>query len=112
VNQGEHYQADQLREPFTLVRITQVSDSQGGYTDSEATTGPHFAYVRPLRGAERQVNDQLSGIVEALFVVYAGVGVKFRDVLVYNGVRYNVRSVKPAGMSNFQEVEAESGVID
>jgi head-tail joining protein len=105
----EHYNADELNEPFELRRKTRVSDGAGGFTETEATQGGHFAKVRPLRGGERQIGDGTTHQIELLFVVYAGVGVRPTDVLVYNGLRYDVRLVQPAGLSNFQEVEAASG---
>lgn len=105
----EHYSADKLREPFELRRKSSTPDGAGGFTEGEATQGTHFAEVRPLRGQERQVGDGTTHQVELLFVVYAGVGVLPKDVIVYNGLRFDVRLVQPAGLSDFQEVEAATG---
>jgi hypothetical protein len=107
-----HYYPQQLREPVSVARKTQTPDGRGGFATSEAVTGPHFAFVRPLRGEEREINDGLVGTAQVLFVLYAAVDVRSSDVLVYNGVRYNVRSILPASLSQFQEIEAESGVVN
>lgn len=106
-----HYYPQQLREPVEVIRKTQVTDGRGGFTTHEATTGPHFAFVRNLRGQEREVNDGLVGVAQVLFVFYAAVDIRSSDVLLYNGRRYNVRSLLPSSLSQFQEVEAESGVV-
>jgi hypothetical protein len=106
---AEHYSADQLQEPFELRRKTSAADGAGGFTETEATQGTHFAFVRPLRGGERQVGDGPVHRVQLLFVVHAGVGVLPKDVIVYGGLRYDVQLVQPAGLSDFQEVEAASG---
>lgn len=106
---AEHYSADQLNEAFELLRKSSAADGAGGFTESEASQGTHFAFVRPLRGGERQVGEGTVGRVELLFVVNTGVGVRFKDVILYSGTRYDVTLVQPAGLSDFQEVEAASG---
>lgn len=108
---AEHYSADQLQEPVEVLRPTLTPDGSGGNTASEVSQGTHLAKVRPLRGNERLLNGGQSGVVELQFVMFAAVGVQHKDVLVYNGARYNVRAALPAGLSRFQEIEAESGVV-
>lgn len=108
---AEHYTADQLREPVEVLRPVLSADGSGGSTSTESSQGTHLAFVRPLRGGERKQNDGQAAIVEVLFVMYAAVGVLPTDVLLYNGARYNVRSALPPGLSLFQEIEAESGVV-
>lgn len=106
---GQHYTPDQLVNPFTLLRKSSVADGAGGFTETEASQGTHFAFIRPLRGGEREVGEGTVHRIELLFVVYAAVGVLPQDVLVYQGTRYDVLLVQPAGLSDFQEVEAASG---
>ncbi len=112
----EHYQAEELNEPFYFTRPTNAADGEGGFTVTQArnpTTGFHFAKVRPLRGTERVVNDGLSAVNGVLFVVYAALGIRPTDTLVYNGATYQIRDVKPAAaQSVFQEVETEAGVAN
>lgn len=107
----EHYKAEQLQEPVEVFRPTLSADGSGGSATSEVSQGTHLAFVRPLRGSERLLNAGEAGVVEVLFVLYAAVGVQRTDVLVYNGSRYNIRAVLPPGLSKFQEIEAESGVV-
>lgn len=111
----EHYKADQLQEPVQIVRKTSASDGAGGYTET-ATTLPspstyHMAFVRPLRGSERVLNDQLRSQVEILVVMYAAVAPLPTDTLLLYGVSYNIRTIRPPGLSLFVEIEAESGVV-
>lgn len=107
----EHYTSDQLQEPVEVLRPTLSADGSGGNSSSEVSQGTHLAFVRALRGAERALNAGEAGVVEVLFVMYAAVGVQRTDVLVYNGTRYNPRAILPSGLSRFQEIEAESGVV-
>lgn len=109
---GEHYQAGQLQNPFTVLRKTSTADGAGGFTVAEAQVGgTHWAHLRPLRGDERALNDGLAASMEMMFVTWAAVDIRSSDVLLHNGVRYNVRSLLPPGLSKFQEVTAESGVV-
>lgn len=108
----EHYRAEELTEPFYFNRPTDTTDGAGGYTTVMArnpASGFHFAKVRPLRGTERLAADGLVSESSLLFVVHAGLGIRTTDTLVYAGLQYNVRSVKPNGRSIFQEIEAEAG---
>lgn len=108
----EHYSAGQLQNPFTVLRKTPVADGAGGYTDSEAQVGgTHFAFLRPLRGDERTLNDGLAATVEMMFVTWAAIDIRSTDTLLHNGIRYNVTSILPPGLSRFQEVTAVSGVV-
>lgn len=110
---GEHYQAGQLQNPFTVLRKTQAADGRGGFTDTEAQVGAtHFAFVRALRGAEKQLNDGVSSSTEVMFVTWAAVDIRSTDVLLYNGGRYNVRYINPPALSKFQEIVAELGVVN
>lgn len=110
---AEHYQAGQLQNPFTVLRTTESADGQGGFNKSEAQVGAtHLAFIRPLRGDERLVSDGLASINEVLFVCWAAVDVRADDVILYNGGRYNVRSIAPPALSKFQEVTAELGVVN
>lgn len=104
-----HYSPGQLQQPVSRIRPTRVADGAGGYSATEVTTGPHFAFVRPLRGDERQVDGGVSNTQEVLFVLYAAVDIMSTDILLYNGKRYDIRSINPAGLSQFQEIEAVSG---
>jgi hypothetical protein len=109
---AEHYHSDQLVNPFTILRKTPSADGAGGYTEVEAQVGgTHLAGMRPLRGSEVSLNDGLSAVVGMLFWTWAAIEVRSTDVLLHNGIRYNVRAVKPPGLSRFQEIEAESGVV-
>lgn len=109
---AEHYQAGQLQNPFTILRKTPSADGAGGFTDVEAQVGPaHFAAIRPLRGSERVLNDGLAASVEMMFVTWAAIDIRSTDVLLYAGLRYNVRTLNPPGLSKFREVLTESGVV-
>lgn len=108
----EHYRPEQLVNPFTLLRPATAADGAGGFDVTESQVGGvHFAMVRAIRGGEAPLNSGLSNTGLVLFVVYAALGIQATDVLLYNGVRYNVRFLPPAGLSKFQEVQAESGVV-
>jgi head-tail adaptor len=109
---AEHYNAGQLQHPFTILRKTQVADGAGGFTESEAQVGStHFAHIRPLRGDERTQNAGLATFQEMLFVTHSAIEVRVTDVLLYNGVRYAVTSIAPPGLSTFQEISTEAGVV-
>lgn len=89
-----------------------MADGAGGFTDTEAQVGgTHFAFLRPLRGDERTLNDGLAATVEVLFVTWAAIDIRSSDTLVHNSIRYNVTSLLPAGLSRFQEISAVSGVV-
>lgn len=109
---AEHYQAGQLQNPFTILRKVSTADGAGGFTDVEAQVGSaHLAFIRAVRGSERVLNDGLAAVGEVLFVMWAAIDVRTTDVLLYNGLRYNVRSLPPAGLSKFREVLTESGAV-
>jgi len=113
----EHYNANDLCEPFYFTRPTRVTDGAGGFTETDVRNPAnvslfHYAKVRPLRGAERLVGDGLASVSEVLFVVYAALGIQTTDTLVHNGVTYNIRRVSPVtAQSVFQELEAVAGEV-
>lgn len=108
----EHYRPDQFQQPFTILRRTPVADGAGGFAVTEAQVGPtHFALVRPLRGDEVALNAGLAAVVGIRLVTWAAIGILSTDVLLCNGIRYNVRALLPPGLSKYQELDAESGVV-
>jgi len=111
----EHYKAHQLQHPFQIIRKTSVADGAGGFTETEQTLPSpstyHHAFIRPLRGGERLVNEGIESNAEVLFVTWADIEIRQTDVLLYAGSRYNVSSLKPPGISRFREVEATSGGV-
>lgn len=111
----EHYNSDQLKEPFQIIRKARVADGAGGFTETEVTlpspTTYHLAHMRPLRGQERQVNEGIEASVAMLFVVWAALDIQVTDVLLQNGIRYNVSSLLPSVRSRFREIEATSGGV-
>jgi hypothetical protein len=109
----EHYSSDMFKVPFTVLRKTNAADGKGGFTVTEAQVGStHFAHLRALRGNERTVAEGMSSVTEAMFVTWAAVDIRADDVLLYNGGRYNVRYINPPGLSQFQEIVAELGVVN
>lgn len=112
---AEHYDAAQLTEPFQIIRKTRVADGAGGFTETEATlpgpTSYHFAGLRPLRGQERLVNEGIAAMQDILLWTWADLDIRATDVLLYKGVRYNVSSLQPPGLSVFREVECTSGGV-
>lgn len=110
----EHYSADQLQEPVQIVRKTETADGVGGFTTVDtilpSPTTYHLCKQRPLRGEERLVAGGIGATNELVFVLYAAVDVRPTDALLYAGERYNVRRINPPGLSQFREVEAETGV--
>lgn len=110
----EHYKADQLQEQVQIVRKTETPDGVGGFVTGEAILPSpstyHLCMQRPLRGEERLVAGGIGATNELLFVMYAAIEVRPTDALLYNGERYNVRRINPPGLSQFREVEAETGV--
>lgn len=110
----EHHDPADLVEPFYFNRPTNTTDGAGGFTTTYARnpdSGFHFAKVRPLRGNERLVADGLVSFEGLRFVVYADLGIRTTDTLVYGGVSYNIRAVHPPAGSVFQEIEAEAGEV-
>lgn len=108
----DRYKAADLQNPFTVLRSTPTADGAGGSTQVEAQVGStHFAKLITVRGDERTLNDGLAATVEVVFVTWAAIDIRSTDVLLHNGIRYNVRSIAPPGTSRFQKVTAESGVV-
>lgn len=112
---AEHYKPHELDQPFQIIRKTAVADGAGGFTETEQTLPSaityHLAKVRPLRGQERFANEGVGIYGDVMFVMYAAVEVRATDVILYNGLRYNVGSLLPPGLSIFREVEATSGGV-
>jgi hypothetical protein len=110
---GEHYNAEDLVEPFYFNRPTQTPDGSGGYATTltrNPVSGYHFAKVRALRGGERVVEGHLANTSEVQFVVYAALGILPTDRIVYDGREYSITRTNPPGRSVFQEIEATAGV--
>lgn len=105
----QHYDVADLDQPVTVITKTPAADGAGGFTESESSSGPHFAKVRPLRGQERLANEQIGSFAEALFVFHRDVPVANTSVLLYDGQRYNVTLVSAPGRAAFIEVEATRG---
>lgn len=110
---SEHYSADQLQLPVQIIRRALSDDGAGGQAETESTLPSpstyHMAAIRPLRGLEREVNNQIVSDGGVLFVMWAAVEVLTTDVILYAGTRYNVTRAAPPGLSQFREVEASSG---
>lgn len=109
---AEKYTAGMLDRPVTIRRITNAStDGAGGFTTQTQDVATPWCFVRPLRGSERVLNDQLRAQVEILVVMHAAQAPLATDTLVLDGVAYNIRTIRPPGRSLFVEIEAESGVV-
>lgn len=112
---AEHYTAQQLQEPYQIIRKTRVADGAGGFSETEATlpspTTYHFAFVRPLRGQERFANEGITSLQDIMLVTWAAISILPTDVVLYNAARYNVGSLNPPGLSQFREVECTSGGV-
>jgi hypothetical protein len=114
---SEHYRADQLQEPVQIIRKTNVADGAGGFSETEQTlpssTTFHFAFVRPLRGQEQLVNDRVASQVELMFVMHSAIALVPTDVVLYQGVRYDITGLPPViAFSEFREVTAVSGGVN
>ena len=102
-------------ELITFERESRSDTVTGGYTMSWTEIGSAWAEVRYLRGGEKEQGGVMREINAYRFICWSAaveeLALSVRDVIVYNGERYNVREVprRIAGAPD-TEIIAETGV--
>lgn len=93
-------------------RKTRTPDGSGGFSESEATQYTLRANVRATRGTERAQFAGSQAVQEAVFTFHAKEAalLETTDTLLWNSVRYNIRSLPPIGREHDVELIAEAGV--
>ena len=105
------YRIGQFTSRITLERHYKRPDGAGGFEQLTQPLATCWAYVRPLSAKETQVADRTTANSQCVFVIRHRPDVRPSHVIVYQGERYNIRSLPEAQQrSGFLEIIAEKGV--
>ena len=105
------YRIGELSKRVRFEREVRQDDGIGGYSKTWKKAFNCWAHVRPLRGGEREAADRVYADALYLCVIRFRRDVDERMRFVWDGVPYNIRSVKNSGYSEqYLEMEAERGV--
>ena len=100
-----------LHEKIRIERQTQTQAADGRLTTVRQLVAEEFAQVKPLRGRERSQSNQLEAVANYQFNIRYRDGLRESDVIVWNGIIFNIRFIADAGPSRrFLALEAERGV--
>lgn len=103
-----------LDERVEIVRRVSVSDGYGGETVSDQSQGTVWAGVEAVRGQQRVIADQARGVAGYRVTARndgAWASVSDGDVLVWRGLRLDVRWAPHAGRDLLRTIEAEAGRV-
>lgn len=107
------FQVGELDELISILRPQSVSDGAGGKIAGEPiVVGKNiWAKRRPLSGKEFLRYDQVNATSMCAFVMRYRKDILPSDVIVADGIKYNIRFIPPVSVrSDYIVVEAESGV--
>ena len=79
---------------FTFQSLTKTSDGQGGYTTSWATFATVTGFIKPVSGKEMILDDHINTQNIKQFSFEHIVDITNEMRIAYNGVSYNVHSIK------------------
>lgn len=105
--------AGEMDERIQIERETQTTDSMGGFTSTWAIqSGPMWAHVRPMTGAERERQEQVqSPAMYTVVIRNRSVNAKDRIKWLSNGNEIlNIRYVAQDPKADFIAIECEGGV--
>lgn len=93
-------------------RKARTPDGSGGYSETESTAYTLRANVRATRGTERAQFAGSQAVQEAVFTFHSKEAalLEVTDCLLWNSVRYNIRSLPPIGREHEVAIIAEAGV--
>ena len=107
------FRPGELDQVVEALRKTLTPDGMGGNTESFSQLFEDWCHVRPLTGRESTDYDRVNASARYLFVFryYDGFDLQSRDILVWEGDRYNIRVVKKPKLRDlYVQIEAERGV--
>lgn len=103
------YHAGELTEQVTILEAADIPDSGGGRQPGWETVDVVRALVRPLRGRERERNQQPTANAMYLVVIRNRPDISERNTLEWRGRRLNIKHAPPRPGGEFLEMEAELG---
>lgn len=96
-----------LNRTVSLRRVTQVSDGQGGFTESESEVATPKGRRHAARGNERMTAGTEQAEVTHIWYFEQAADVRQRDVIRHGGVDYEVLEVLPPSLDDFIKVETK-----
>ena len=79
---------------FTFQSLTKTSDGQGGYTTTWATFATVTGFIKPVSGKEMILDDHINTQNIKQFSFEHIVDITNEMRISYNGVNYNIHSIK------------------
>lgn len=100
-----------LNELVAFYSLTQVKDEYGTLVTTRTLIAEAYAKVRPMSGNERNRSDQTEEYANYRFWVHYRSDLDGADVIVWNGVDYNIRFRADNGPKEaYFYIDAERGV--
>jgi head-tail adaptor len=99
-----------LNELITFYSKGTTQDEYGTIVDTRTKIADAYSLVRPISGSERNQGDQTAGVANYRFHVLRRSDLATANVIVWNGVDYNIRFIADVPKSRYTFIDAERGV--
>lgn len=100
-----------LDQLITINRKAQVQQADGSLQTTMTKVADAYAAAYPIRGDERRMGDQTEAQADYRFRILARSDIRPDDVIVWDGVEYNIRFIASRGAGEiYMMLEAQRGV--
>jgi SPP1 family predicted phage head-tail adaptor len=100
----------ELHQRITIMRDTHASDGCGGSLVTPVAFATLWAKAIPMSGRERSEQGRLAAVGAYVFVIRWRTDLLASDYVLWQGVRFNIRSLPSGGgRTMYLEIDAERG---